>query len=45
MKKWVRRISCVFLTLLALALLAGFTYEQVASERCQSIASTSRTGG
>ena len=29
MKKWVRRISCVFLTLLALALLAGFTYEQV----------------
>jgi hypothetical protein len=29
MRKWVRRISCVFLTLPVLALLGGFTYEQV----------------
>ena len=29
MRKWVRRISYVFLTLLVLALLGGFTYEQV----------------
>lgn len=33
MKKWVRRISCAFLTLLALALLVGFTYEQVGRAR------------
>ena len=33
MRKWVRRISCVFLTLVVLALLAGFTYEQVGRAR------------
>jgi hypothetical protein len=29
MRKWVRKILYLFLTLLVLALLAGFTYEQV----------------
>ena len=29
MKRWIRRILYLFLTLLVLALLAGFTYEQV----------------
>jgi len=33
MKKWIRRISCVFLTLLVLVLLGGFTYEQVGRGR------------
>jgi len=33
MKKWVRRILYVFLTLLVLALLAGFTYEQIGRAR------------
>ncbi len=33
MRKWVRRVSCVFLTLLLLALLVGFTYEQVGRAR------------
>jgi pimeloyl-ACP methyl ester carboxylesterase len=33
MRKWVRRLSCVFLTLLVLALLGGFTYEQVGRAR------------
>jgi len=33
MKKWALRISYVFLTLIALALLAGFTYEQVGRAR------------
>ena len=33
MSKWVRRISCAFLTLLLLALLGGFTYEQVGRAR------------
>src|SRR5579872_6467909 len=33
MKKWVRRLSCAFLTLLVLALLVGFTYEQVGRGR------------
>ena len=33
MRKWVRRISYVFLTLLVLALLGGFTYEQVGRAR------------
>lgn len=33
MKKWVRRISYAFLTLLVLALLGGFTYEQVGRAR------------
>jgi pimeloyl-ACP methyl ester carboxylesterase len=33
MRKWVRRISCVFLTLVVLVLLAGFTYEQAGSAR------------
>jgi pimeloyl-ACP methyl ester carboxylesterase len=33
MKKWVWRISCVFLTLLVLAFLVGFTYEQVGRAR------------
>jgi len=33
MRKWVRRISCVFLILLVLALLVGFTYEQVGRSR------------
>src|ERR1700686_5623142 len=33
MRKWVRRLSCVFLTLLLLALLGGFTYEQVGRAR------------
>ena len=33
MKKWVRRISCAFLTLLVLALVVGFTYEQVGRAR------------
>ncbi|HVN20289.1 MAG TPA: alpha/beta hydrolase [Dongiaceae bacterium] len=33
MKKWVRRISYVFLSLLALVLLVGFTYEQVGRAR------------
>ena len=33
MRKWIRRISYLFLTLLVLALLAGFTYEQVGRAR------------
>jgi pimeloyl-ACP methyl ester carboxylesterase len=33
MRKWVRRILYVFLTLLVLALLGGFTYEQVGRAR------------
>jgi hypothetical protein len=33
MRKWARRISCVFLTLVVLALLGGFTYEQVGTAR------------
>jgi pimeloyl-ACP methyl ester carboxylesterase len=33
MRKWVRRIAYVFLTLLLLALLGGFTYEQVGRAR------------
>jgi len=33
MKTWIRRISFVFLTLLVLALLGGFTYEQVGRAR------------
>ncbi|MGO9083987.1 MAG: alpha/beta fold hydrolase [Candidatus Sulfotelmatobacter sp.] len=33
MRKWVRRISYVFLTLLVLALLGGLTYEQVGRVR------------
>jgi len=33
MKKWTRRISCAFLTLLGLILLVGFTYEQVGRAR------------
>src|SRR5215467_13001128 len=33
MKKWIRRISCVFLTLIVLALLVGFTYEQAGRAR------------
>lgn len=33
MKKWSLRIACIFLTLLALALLAGFTYEQIGRVR------------
>ena len=33
MRKWVRRISYALLTLLVLALLAGFTYEQVGRAR------------
>jgi pimeloyl-ACP methyl ester carboxylesterase len=33
MRKWVRRISYGFLTLLVLALLGGFTYEQVGRAR------------
>jgi len=33
MRKWVRRISYLFLTLLALALLWGFAYEQVGRAR------------
>ena len=33
MRKWIRRIAYVFLTLLVLALLAGFTYEQVGRAR------------
>jgi len=33
MRKWVRRISYVLLTLLVLALLVGFTYEQVGRAR------------
>ena len=33
MRKWVRRISYVFLTLLVLALLGSFTYEQVGRAR------------
>ena len=33
MRKWVRRISYVFLTLLVLALLVGFTYEQIGRAR------------
>jgi pimeloyl-ACP methyl ester carboxylesterase len=33
MRKWARRISCVFLTLVVLALLGGFTYEQVGRAR------------
>jgi pimeloyl-ACP methyl ester carboxylesterase len=32
-KKWTLRISCIFLALLALALLVGFTYEQVGRAR------------
>ena len=33
MRKWVRRIAYLFLTLLVLALLGGFTYEQVGRAR------------
>jgi pimeloyl-ACP methyl ester carboxylesterase len=33
MRKWVRRISCVFLTLAGLALLGGLVYEQVGRAR------------
>jgi pimeloyl-ACP methyl ester carboxylesterase len=33
MRKWIRRISYAFLILLVLALLAGFTYEQVGRAR------------
>src|SRR5579862_4635396 len=33
MRKWVRRISYVLLTLLMLALLVGFTYEQIGRAR------------
>jgi pimeloyl-ACP methyl ester carboxylesterase len=33
MKKWALRISCIFLAPLALALLVGFTYEQVGRSR------------
>jgi pimeloyl-ACP methyl ester carboxylesterase len=33
MRKWIRRISYLFLTLLLLALLGGFTYEQVGRAR------------
>ena len=33
MRKWVRRISYVVLTLLVLALLVGFTYEQIGRAR------------
>lgn len=33
MRKWVRRISYVFPTLIVLALLAGFTYEQLGRAR------------
>ena len=33
MRKWVWRLSCVFLTLLVLALLGGFAYEQVGRTR------------
>ena len=33
MRKWIRRILYVFLTLLVLALLGGFTYEQVGRAR------------
>jgi pimeloyl-ACP methyl ester carboxylesterase len=33
MRKWVRRLSYAFLALLVLALLAGFTYEQVGRAR------------
>jgi pimeloyl-ACP methyl ester carboxylesterase len=33
MRKWIRRISYVFLTLLVLALVGGFTYEQVGRAR------------
>lgn len=33
MRNWVRRISCVFLTLVVLALLWGFAYEQVGRAR------------
>ena len=33
MRKWIRRISCIFLALLVLAILAGFTYEQVGRSR------------
>jgi len=29
MRRWIQRISCIFLALLLLTLLAGFTYEQV----------------
>ena len=33
MKKWVGRISCIFLALVVLALLVGFTYEQMGRAR------------
>ena len=33
MRRWVRRISYVFLTLVVLALLGGFTYEQIGRAR------------
>jgi len=33
MRKWVRRVACVFLTLAVLALLGGFAYEQVGRAR------------
>src|SRR5579862_4431149 len=37
MKKWALRISRIFLTLLVLALLAGFSYEQVGRARDASL--------
>jgi len=33
MRKWIQRILCVFLALIVLALLIGFTYEQVGRAR------------
>ncbi len=33
MRKWVRRVSCVFLILVVLFFLAGFTYEQIGRSR------------
>jgi hypothetical protein len=33
MRKWVRRILCVFLTLMVLAVLGGLAYEQVGRAR------------
>ena len=33
MRTWVRRVACVFLTLVVLAPLGGFTYEQVGRAR------------
>jgi hypothetical protein len=43
MRKWVRRLSFAFLTLVGLALLGGFTYEQVGRARDASQFPT-RTG-